>query len=126
MIQWEKQTHCVRLGSRWWRGLRWTSSGRWSSCTMRWSARDPELSVVDAYTRECLALEVDTRSPSLGHGSQLYSRHFPAGPQAICCDNGPNLTSRDFFGVVERQIELVHVQLGKPAMEPNKFVVFFT
>ena len=89
---------------------------------MRWSARDPELSVVDAYTRECLALEVDTRSPSLGHGSQLYSRHFPAGPQAICCDNGPNLTSRDFFGVVERQIELVHVQLGKPDMEPNKHI----
>jgi hypothetical protein len=32
------------------------------------------------------------------------------------CDNGPELTSRHFLAwCVERQIELVHIQPGKPA-----------
>ena len=36
-------------------------------------------------------------------------------PQAIRCDNGPELTSRHFLAwCVERQIELVHIQPGKP------------
>ena len=36
-------------------------------------------------------------------------------PQAIRCDNGPELTSRHFLvWCVERQIELVHIQPGKP------------
>jgi hypothetical protein len=48
--------------SRSWRGLRRTRNGRWILCTMRWSAGGAirMLSVVDAYTRECPALEVDT------------------------------------------------------------------
>ena len=34
---------------------------------------------------------------------------------AIRCDNGPELTSRHFLAwCVERQIELVHIQPGKP------------
>ncbi len=36
-------------------------------------------------------------------------------PQAIRCDNGPELTSRHFLAwCVEREIELVHIQPGKP------------
>ena len=36
-------------------------------------------------------------------------------PQAIRCDNGPEPTSRHFLArCVERQIELVHIQPGKP------------
>jgi putative transposase len=36
-------------------------------------------------------------------------------PQAIRCDNGPELTSQHFLAwCVERQIELVHIQPGKP------------
>jgi putative transposase len=36
-------------------------------------------------------------------------------PMAIRCDNGPELTSRHFLAwCVERQIELIHIQPGKP------------
>ena len=36
-------------------------------------------------------------------------------PEAIRCDNGPKFTSRHFLAwCVERQIELVHIQPGKP------------
>ena len=36
-------------------------------------------------------------------------------PLAIRCDNGPELTSRHFLAwCVERQIELIHIQPGKP------------
>ena len=36
-------------------------------------------------------------------------------PMAIRCDNGPELTSRHFLAwCVERKIELLHIQPGKP------------
>jgi Integrase core domain len=36
-------------------------------------------------------------------------------PQAIRCDNGPELTSRHFLAwCIERRIELVHIQPGRP------------
>ena len=38
-----------------------------------------------------------------------------AEPQAIRCDNGPEFTSRHFLAwCMEQQIELVHIQPGKP------------
>jgi putative transposase len=74
------------------------------------------LSVVDAYTRECLALEVDT-----SFASRRVTRVLEGiiaergGPQAIRCDNGPELTSRHFLAwSVEQRIELAHIQPGKP------------
>jgi putative transposase len=74
------------------------------------------LAVVDAYTRECLALEVDT-----SFGSRRVTRVLEGiiaergQPQAIRCDNGPELTSRHFLAwCVERRIELAHIQPGKP------------
>ena len=36
-------------------------------------------------------------------------------PQVIRCDNGPELTSRHFLAwCIERKIELVHIQPGRP------------
>jgi putative transposase len=74
------------------------------------------LSAVDAYTRECLALEVDTSFASRRVTRVLEAIIAERGvPQAIRCDNGPELTSRHFLAwCIERQIELVHIQPGKP------------
>jgi putative transposase len=74
------------------------------------------LSVVDAFTRECLALEVDTSfaSPRVTRVlEEIMVRR--GGPLAIRCDNGPELTSRHFLAwCIERKIELIHIQPGKP------------
>jgi putative transposase len=74
------------------------------------------LSVVDTYTRECLALEVDT-----GFASRRVTRVLEeliarrGTPEAIRCDNGPELTSRHFLAwAVEWKIDLCHIQPGKP------------
>jgi putative transposase len=74
------------------------------------------LSVVDAYTRECLALETDTSFASRRVTRVLEEIMVLRGrPQSIRCDNGPELTSRHFLAwCVERKIELLHIQPGKP------------
>ena len=74
------------------------------------------LSVVDAFTRECLALEVDTSFASRRVTRTLEEIVTRRGkPQSIRCDNGPELTSRHFLSwCLEQQIELVHIQPGKP------------
>jgi len=75
------------------------------------------LSVADAYTRECLALEVDTSFASRRVTRTLDQIIAARGaPQVIRCDNGPELTSRHFLAwAIERGIELLHIQPGKPA-----------
>jgi putative transposase len=62
------------------------------------------LSVVDAYTRECLALEVDTSFASRRVTRVLDQIVAERGrPLAIRCDNGPEFTSRHFLAwCVER------------------------
>jgi putative transposase len=84
------------------------------------------LSVVDVYTRECLALEVDTSFASRRVTRVLDEIAAERGmPQAIRCDNGPEFTSRHFQAwCVERQIELLHIQPGKPTQ--NAHVKVFT
>lgn len=74
------------------------------------------LSVVDAYTRECLALEVDTSFASRRVTRVLEAIMAERGqPGSIRCDNGPEFTSRHFLAWgVERKIEVVHIQPGKP------------
>ena len=74
------------------------------------------LSIVDAYTRECLALEADT---SLGSGrvirvlEQLIAER--GVPESLRCDNGPEFTSRRMIGWAEdRKLLLLHIQPGKP------------
>jgi putative transposase len=71
---------------------------------------------VDAYTRECLALEVDTSFASRRVTRALDSIIAERGrPLAIRCDNGPELTSRHFLAwSMEQKIELLHIQPGKP------------
>ena len=74
------------------------------------------LSVVDACTRECLALEVDTSFASRRVTRVLEEIVAERGsPQVIRCDNGPELTSRHFLAwCIEQKIELLHIQPGRP------------
>lgn len=74
------------------------------------------LSVVDAFTRECLALEADT---SLG--SDRITRELDrliehrGQPESVRSDNGPEFTSRRMLGwAEERKISLIHIQPGRP------------
>ena len=127
MIRRKKRKHCVREGrplvartsanQEW--ALDFAHDGVACGRTIR------VLSVVDAYTRECLALEVDTSFSSRRVTRALEAIVSERGqPQAIRCDNGPELTSRHFLAwCVERQIELVHIQPGKPTQ--NAYVESF-
>lgn len=83
------------------------------------------LTVEDEYTRECLALEVDTSFASRRVTRVLEAIIAERGqPRAIRCDNGPELTSRHFLAwCIERGIELVHIQPGKP--QQNGYVESF-
>jgi putative transposase len=74
------------------------------------------LSVLDAYTRECLALEVDTSFASRRVTRVLERLIAERGrPENLRCDNGPELTSRHFLAwCVEQKIQLVHIEPGRP------------
>ncbi len=74
------------------------------------------LAVVDAYTRECLALEVDTSFASRRVTGVLDRVIEQRGiPGRIRCDNGQELTSRHMLAwAIERRIELLHIQPGRP------------
>ena len=83
------------------------------------------LSVIDSFTKQSLALEVDTSFPSrrvtrvLGAAIRSYGR-----PQAIRCDNGPEISSRHFLAwAVEEKIDVVHIRPGKPT--ENAYVESF-
>jgi putative transposase len=78
------------------------------------------LSVIDVYTRECLALEVDTSFASRRVTRELEKIVAERGaPEAIRCDNGPEFTSRHFLAWgIERKIELVHIEPGRPVQNP--------
>jgi putative transposase len=74
------------------------------------------LSVVDAFTRECLVLEADT---SLGSGrvTRALDRLIEerGQPENVRSDNGPEFTSRRMLGwAEERKINLIHIQPGRP------------
>ena len=74
------------------------------------------LAVVDAFTRENLSLEVDTSLWSRRVTRSLEGVIERRGkPEAIRCDNGPELTSRHFLSwCEERKIQLIHIQPGRP------------
>jgi putative transposase len=74
------------------------------------------LTVVDAFTRECLALETDTSIGSLRVLRVLERIIAERGaPRRIRSDNGPEFTSRAYLAwSLERRIELVHIRPGKP------------
>ena len=83
------------------------------------------LTVVDTFTRECLALEVDSSLPSRRVTRALDSIIFERGrPESITLDNGTELTSRHFLSWgIDRRIELAHIQPGKPVQ--NAFAESF-
>jgi putative transposase len=118
MIRRKKRKHSVRLG----RPLveRTAANQEWALDFVHDAVECGRtirvLSVVDAYTRECLALEVDTSFAARRVTRVLDEIVAQRGvPQAIRCDNGPELTSRQFLAwCVQRKIELVHIQPGKP------------
>jgi putative transposase len=74
------------------------------------------LTVVDAFTRENLSLDVDTSLSSRRVTRALEAVIERRGmPEAIRCDNGPELTSRHFLSwCEERKIQLIHIQPGRP------------
>ncbi len=74
------------------------------------------LSVVDAYTRECVALEADF---SLGSGrvTRVLERAIAerGRPEQVRSDNGPEFTSRRMIGWAEDwKVGLIHIQPGRP------------
>lgn len=113
----KKRRHCVRVGSP--RPVL-SANQEWAldfAHDVLAAGRNIRvLSVVDAFTRECLALEVDT-----GFASRRVTRVLDqiiamrGLPQAIRCDNGPELTSRHFLAWgLEWKIEIRHIQPGRP------------
>jgi putative transposase len=74
------------------------------------------LRVIDVYTRECLALEVETSFASRRVTRELEMIVAERGmPEAIRCDNGPEFRSRHILAwALERKIELVHIEPGRP------------
>lgn len=72
--------------------------------------------VVDSFTRECLAIEVDSCLSSRRVTRVLeWILEQRGTPEALRCDNGPEFTSRHFLvWCEERKIRLVHIQPGRP------------
>jgi putative transposase len=70
------------------------------------------LTVVDGYTRQCLAIEVDSCLSSRRVTRALeWIIEQRGAPEAIRCDNGPEFTSRHFLAWCEqRRITLTHIQ----------------
>jgi len=118
MLRRKKRKHCVREGKP--LVARTSANQEWALDFVHDAVECGRairvLSVVDAFTRECLALEVDTSFASRRVTRVLDAIIAERGkPQAIRCDNGPEFTSRHFLAwAVERQIEVIHIQPGKP------------
>src|ERR1700722_16087864 len=118
MLQRKKRKHCVRVGTP--LLARTAANQEWALDFVHDAVECGRairvLSVVDAYTREWLALEVDTSFASRRVTRVLDAIMAERGiAGAIRCDNGPEFTSRHFLAwAVERQIEVIHIQPGKP------------
>ena len=120
----KKRKHCVRVGQP--LQVRTAPNQEWALDFVHDAAESGRsfrvLSVIDVYTRECLALEVGT-----GFAGRRVTRVLEAilaergAPQAIRCDNGPEFTSRHFLAwCVERGIEPVHIEPGKPVQNAHE------
>jgi len=84
------------------------------------------LTVVDNFTKEAPAIEVDC-SLSAPRMTRVLDKIIEArgtAPESIRIDNGPEFTSRCFLAWAEqRGIRLVHIQPGKPTQ--NSFIENF-
>jgi len=79
------------------------------------------LTIIDSFTRECLALEVDTSLPSLRviRALDQISERRPL-PQVIRTDNGPEFTSRRFLSwAMEKQVRSTTIEPGKPTQNAH-------
>ena len=96
------------------------------SDALAWGRRIRLLCVIDAFTREALAIEVDTSLPGT-RVVQLLERivgERGAKPLEIMMDNGPELTSRILDQwAYQRGVRLRFIEPGKPAQ--NAFVESF-
>ena len=74
------------------------------------------LTIVDSFTRESLAIEVDSSLSSRRVTRVLeWIIEQRGAPGRLRCDNGPEFTSRHFLGwCEERGIQLLHIQPGRP------------
>jgi putative transposase len=74
------------------------------------------LGVIDNFTKQCPVLQPSSSFPSRRVTRELERAIAEYGkPQAIRCDNGPELTSRHFLAwAIEWRIDVVHIQPGKP------------
>ena len=79
------------------------------------------LGVVDTFTRECLALEVDTSFASRRVTRVLDQVIAARGrPRRLLMDNGAELTSRHFLSWgMEWRLELAYIQPGKPVQNAH-------
>jgi putative transposase len=74
------------------------------------------LTVVDEWTRECLAIEVDGRITAgrVRHVLQRLIEHYGA-PHFIRSDNGPEFSATAIKGwLQQRGIQTAHIDAGKP------------
>jgi len=102
---------------------------RWSldfvSDALWWGRKLRMLTVVDTYTRESLAIEVDT-SLSGARVARVLDRVIAgrSTPQEIVMDNGPELTSKALDQwAYERGVQLRFIAPGKP--QQNGYVESF-
>ena len=100
MIRRKKRKHCVRVGKP--LVARTAANQEWALDFVHDAVECGRtirvLSVVDAFTRECLALEVDTSFASRRVTRVLDAIVSERGrPQAIRCDNGRNLPAGIFW-----------------------------
>ncbi len=103
---------------------------RWSldfvSDALHWGRKIRMLTVVDAFTRESLAIEVDTSLSGVRVArvlDQIIDRRG-AAPEEITLDNGPELTSRALDQwAYERGVRLRFIEPGKPVQ--NAYIESF-
>jgi putative transposase len=96
------------------------------SDALAWGRKIRALTVVDAYTRECLAIEVDTSLSGLRVARVLDRVISKRGsmPVEIVLDNGPELTSRALDQwAYERGVRLRFIDPGKPVQ--NAYIESF-
>ena len=92
---------------------------------MAWGRRIRCLTVVDCFTREAPAIELDTSLPGARVVRVLEAVSSQRGlPQTILMDNGPELTSRVLDQwAYEHRVELRFIDPGKPVQ--NAFIESF-
>jgi transposase InsO family protein len=118
MIRRKKRKHCVRVG----KPLRGADFGE-PGVGAGFCARCGGVRASDPGAERGGCVHAGVSGVGSGHEFRQPESDASAGcdhgergqPQAIRCDNGPELTSRHFLAwCVERQIELRHIQPGKP------------